>query len=74
MVVTVTFAWFFRSRSPHTAAPHLYNTQSGLLPREVPLRSIDLGEVAFTSLPDRDTNGFALKNTRHVSGLAAKPV
>ena len=30
-------------------APYLYNTQSGLSPREVPFRSIDLlGEVALS--------------------------
>ena len=34
----------------HTA-PHLYNTQGGLSPREVPFRSIDFGEVALRPYP-----------------------
>ena len=33
------------------AAPLVYNTQSGLSPREVPFRSIDLGEVALRPYP-----------------------
>ena len=33
------------------ARAHLYNTQSGLSPREVPFRSIDLGEVALRPYP-----------------------
>ena len=32
-------------------APLVYNTQSGLSPREVPFRSIDLGEVALRPYP-----------------------
>ena len=41
-------------RSPRKAegtAPLAYNTQSGLSPRELPFRSIDLGEVAFRPYP-----------------------
>ena len=33
-------------RLPPTA-PNVYNTVSGVAPREVPFRSIDLGEVAL---------------------------
>ena len=32
-------------------APNVYNTVSGVAPREAPFRSIDLGEVALRSLP-----------------------
>ena len=38
------------STTPHTA-PKIYNTQSGVAPREAPFRSIDAGEVALRSLP-----------------------
>ena len=31
----------------YCTAPHLYNTQSGVPPREAPFRAIDLGEVAL---------------------------
>ena len=34
-----------------TTAPNVYNTVSGVAPREAPFRSIDLGEVALRSLP-----------------------
>ena len=52
---------------------HAYLYNSGL--REVPFRSIDLGEGSrVTSLPDLDTNAFALKNTPPASGLASKPI
>ena len=34
-----------------STAPLVYNTQSGLSPREVPFRSIDLGEVALRPYP-----------------------
>ena len=30
-------------------APNVYNTQSGVPPREVPFRAIELGEVALRS-------------------------
>ena len=35
----------------NTTAPHLYNTQSGVPPREAPFRAIDLGEVALRPHP-----------------------
>ena len=35
----------------HTVPLVVYNTQSGLSPREAPFRAIDLGEVALRSHP-----------------------
>ena len=63
-------------RSRRSTAPHLHNTQSGLSPRaqggaislNLPRRS------RVTSLPDLDTNAFALENTTPASGLAFKPI
>ena len=42
-----------RRQSPFdcSTAPHLYNTQSGVPPREAPFRAIDLGEVALRPHP-----------------------
>ena len=36
---------------PHISAPHVYNTQSGVPPREAPSRAIDLGEVSLCPHP-----------------------